>query len=46
MFNFLVGLIVGVTFSVEITNLVMSTGIIQEIQQQWTRYQITQEDRE
>ena len=42
MFNFLV----GVTFSVEITNLVMSTGIIQEIQQQWTRYQITQEDPE
>tara|TARA_A100001011_G_scaffold361601_1_gene409827 strand:+ start:445 stop:621 length:177 start_codon:yes stop_codon:yes gene_type:complete len=46
MFKFLLGVIVGTIWSVEITSFWESTGIGQEIQQQWIRYNLNKEGKE
>ncbi len=45
MFKFLLGVLVGVYFSVEIVSFLNGTGIPQEMEQQYNRYQM-QKDTE
>ena len=45
MLRFLIGLIIGVIFSAEITNFLNSTELPTELKEQWIRYQLSKEDQ-
>ena len=46
MFKFLLGVLVGAYFSVEILSFLNGTGIPQEMEQQYKRYQIQKDDQQ